>query len=272
LTGWHDINGTTQSRYVPRQHTEQNITFLGHTGNLDYKDVVSILANHPATPWFISKKLFSFFVYENPSKEDLQPLVDAYTSSKHNMGAVMKALLLSPQFSSTKAYRSRVKSPTEFAVGVYRGLNIDDEMQYLPQQLTLMGQTLLGPPNVAGWPGDKVSALWVNSGTWITRLNYVDKLLLGRVGNAGTKTPTVNFQQIIDSYHIDSPEKFVDHFTSFLLDGNLSADRKQKLVDYFNTKESRGARITLSNGQSYALSKVRGTLYLMMSLPEYQLN
>jgi hypothetical protein len=92
------------------------------------------------------------------------------------------------------------------------------------------------------------------------------------VGNAGTKTPVVNLQQIIDSNHIDSPEKFVDHFTSFLLDGNLPADRRQQLVDYFNTKESRGARITLSNGQSYALSKVRGALYLLMSLPEYQLN
>ena len=273
LTGWHVVGDSTQSRYLPQQHTTETITLLGHSGNLDYKDVVTILANHPATPWFISNKLFTFFAYENPSKEDLQPLVDAYTSSKHNMGAVMKALLLSPQFSSEKAYRSRVKSPTEFTVGVYRGLNINDEGQYLPLQTALMGQTLLNPPNVAGWPGDKASALWVNSGTWIARLNYVDRLLLSRTGVAGAKTPLVNLQQVVTANHIDSVQKFVDYFASFLLDGNLSEQRKQQLVDYFNTKDqSRAGRVTLSNGQSYPLNRARGTLYLMMSLPEYQLN
>ncbi len=271
LTGWHVVGHTTQARYLPMQHTTDTITYLGHTGQLDYKDVVQLLANHPSTPWFICNKLFTFFAYENPSKEDLQPLVDAYTSSKHNMGAVMKALLLSPQFSSSKAYRSRVKSPTEFAVGAYRNLNVSGDGSYLPRQTTIMGQTLLDPPNVAGWPGDKTSALWLNSGTWIARVNYIDYLLRGRV-SLGSSTPLTNIQQIIDANHLDTPEHFVDYFCSFLLDGNLATQRKQQLVDYFTTKDQSKASVTLTNGQSYPLSKVRGTLYLLMSLPEYHLN
>src|SRR5437660_2174089 len=176
LTGWH-VKGLT-SRYLPRDHNDLTKTFLGQTGNFDYKDVVRILANHPATPWFIGRKLFTFFVYENPSSDDLKPLVDTYVQSGHNMGAVMRTLLLSPQFSLPKAYRSRVKSPTEYVVGAYRALGMHTNGMGLNTATTLMGQTLFDPPNVAGWPGDKVSGLWLNSGTWMTRLNYIDALLV----------------------------------------------------------------------------------------------
>src|SRR5207253_9613355 len=118
--------------YLPIDHNDLTKTYLGHTGNLDYKNVVQILANHPATPWFLSRKLFTFFVYENPTTDDLKPLVDAYVQSGHNMGAVMRTLLLSPQFTSPKAYRARVKSPVEFTVGAYRAMNIRGDGNGLP--------------------------------------------------------------------------------------------------------------------------------------------
>src|SRR5207248_4001782 len=83
LTGWH-VQGLT-SHYLPHDHNDLTKHYLGQTGNFDYKDVVHILANHPATPWFLSRKLFTFFVYENPSSDDLKPLVDTYVQSNHNM-------------------------------------------------------------------------------------------------------------------------------------------------------------------------------------------
>jgi uncharacterized protein (DUF1800 family) len=271
LTGWH-LNGKdpTTARYIPQTHNDLTKTYLGHTGNLDYKDVISILANHPATPWFICGKLFTFFVYENPSSSDLAPLVDTYNKSGHNMGEVMRTLLLSPQFSSAKAYRARVKSPTEFVVGTYRALNIQDDGKRLPNITAVAGQTLLDPPNVAGWPGDKVSAVWLNSGTWMTRLNYIDLLLTVQTG--GNKPP--DMQSIINANQIDSPEHFVDYFASFLLDGTLDPARRTQFIDYFNTSGSSkgGEQVKLTNGKSYPLTRVRGTLYLMMTAPEYHLN
>ena len=272
LTGWH-IRGLT-SQYFPQDHNDLVKIYLGHTGNLDYKDVINILANHPAAPWFISRKLFTFFAYENPSNDDLKPLVDSYVQSGHNMGAVMRTLLLSPQFSSAKAYRSRIKSPVEFTVGAYRALNINGDGVGLPAITTLMGQTLFDPPNVAGWPGDKVSAFWLNSGTWMTRLNYIDLLLARGTVARGGSTPLVDLQSVVNTHKLSSPEQFVDHFCSFLLDGNLESDRRTQLVDYFTSPATttRGAPVTLTNGQHYPLSRVRGTLYLMMTSPEYQLN
>lgn len=271
LTGWH-IRGVSESYYNPKDHTDLTLHFLGHTGNFNYKDIISILANHPATPWFIGRRLFTFFAYENPSAEDLKPLVDAYVQSKHNMGAVMRALLLSPQFSSSKAYRSRVKSPIEFTVGAYRALGIQGNGQGLPAITTLMGQPLFDPPDVAGWPGDKLSANWLNGGAWITRLNYID-ILLARGISASKGKPLINLQEIVNAHHIGSPEEFVDHFSAFLLDGPLSTERRDKVLNYFTTSGNASSQhITLTNGKSYPLNHVRGALYLLMVSPEYQLN
>jgi hypothetical protein len=79
---------------------------------------------------------------------------------------------------------------------------------------------------------------------------------------------------VVNANRIDSPEKFVDYYASFLLDGMLDSDRRSLLVDYFSTPDvSRGGgQITLTSGKSYPLNRVRGTLYLMMASPEYQLN
>lgn len=272
LTGWH-VKGLS-SRFIPADHNDLTKHYLGQLGNFDYRDVVRILANNPATPWFMCRKLFTFFVYENPSNDDLKPLVDAYVQNGHNMGAVMRTLLLSPQFSSTKAYRSRIKSPVEYTVGAYRALDIQGNGSGLPTYPTLMGQTLFDPPNVAGWPGDKVSALWLNSGTWMTRLNYIDALLVrGNFTRQGRPTP-LDLQGIVNANAIDSPEHFVDYFSSFLLDGVVNQDRRSQYIEYFTTSDtSRGnAQVTLKNGQSYPFNRVRGTLYLMMASPEYQLN
>lgn len=275
LTGWHVVGTDTTARYVPADHNTEVKHYLGQTGNFDYKDVVRILANHPVTPWFISRKLFTFFVYENPSNDDLAPLVDTYVKSGHNMGEVMRTLLLSPQFSSAKAYRSRLKSPVEYMVGAYRALNMQGDGKRLPTLLTAMGQPLFDPPNVAGWPGDKVSSYWLNSGTWMTRLNYIDLLLVGNSATStGAFTP-LDIQNVVNSNHIDTPERFVDYFAAFLFDGQLTADRRALFVDYFNTKDSgrtAAGQVTLANGKSYPLNRVRGTLYLMMAAPEYHLN
>ncbi|MBV9231403.1 MAG: DUF1800 domain-containing protein [Chloroflexi bacterium] len=273
LTGWHVAGATTTARYLPQDHNDLTKTYLGQTGNFDYKDVIRILASHPATPWFICRRLYTFFVNENPSNDDLNPLVQAYVKSNHNMGEVVRTMLLSPQFTDAKTYRSRVKSPTEFVVGTYRALNMPGNGRGLPAMTTLMGQPLFDPPNVAGWPGDKVSALWLNSGTWMTRLNYIDQLLPGGRNITGNSIPSpLDLQGIVNANHIESPEHFVDYFTSFLLDGSIDANRRQQFIDYFNTPDSGAAQITLTNGKSYPLNRVRGTLYLILASPEYQLN
>ncbi len=274
LTGWHVVGTATQGKYVPQSHNNLTKTYLGKTGNLDYKDVINILTNHPATSWFLCRKLFTFFAYENPSNSDLQPLVDTYVKSGHNIGAVMQTLLLSPQFTSQKAYRARIKSPAEFVAGTYRALNVQGNGKGLEYMTSVMGQTLFDPPNVAGWPADKVSGLWLNSGTWMSRMNYIDMLLSGNRNPKSNVNNSVDIQGIVKANAIDSPERFVDFFTDTLLDGVVDKDRRTQFITYFTQQNTskRSTDITLTNGKSYPLNNVRGTLYLILASPEYQLN
>jgi hypothetical protein len=108
----------------------------------------------------------------------------------------------------------------------------------------------------------------------MARLNYIDNLLARGIFTRQGRGNPVDLQAIIETNNIDTPERFVDYFAAFLLDGVIDQNRRTQLIDYLTTKDrSRGnAHITLKNGQSYPLNRVRGTLYLMMALPEYQLN
>lgn len=271
LTGWH-VNDTG-SFYNTFDHGDQTIRFLGKKGKFTYKDIIHTLTNHPRAPWFISKRLFTFFVHENPSADDLKPLVDAYVRSKHNMGEVVRAMLLSPQFSSPQSYHSRVKSPVEFVVGVYRSLGLLGDGDGLHDVITRMGQTIFDPPNVAGWPGDKASSSWLNSGAWMTRLNYLDAILSSSNARGDGYMPLINLQKLISTNKLSTPEKFVDFFSMFLLDGPLPGDRRKQVIDYLKSSSNAGyQRISLSGGKSYPLNRVRGALYLMLAMPEYQLN
>jgi uncharacterized protein (DUF1800 family) len=86
----------------------------------------------------------------------------------------MSAIFRSNVFYSDRAYRALVKSPTEFVVGTYKALGlsqIDVQALYASKQ---MGQILLQPPNVAGWPGGQN---WLTSATMIARQNFVVRMV-----------------------------------------------------------------------------------------------
>ncbi len=251
LTGWRLPRGQG-SVYLPGQHDDSQKTLLGQTGDLDYHDVIRLVAAHPATGPFVCKRMFSFFVRENPTDSDVKPMVDAYYGSGHSIKAVVQAMLTAPSFLAPESYRARVKSPAEFVVGALRQLEVETNGQLISAVMTEMGQTIFNPPNVAGWPGDQTSAAWVNTGTWLARANFINALLDLVTGSGGP------VQNIISSNNLTSPDAIVDHFTSLMIDGQISADRRQTLV---------GAL-----GQGGSATGLRDMLYLLMTSPDYQLN
>ncbi len=276
LTGFRlERDGTVQ--YLPERHDNSTKTLLGHTGNLDYHDVIRIVTSHPAAGPFICRRIFRFFVHENPSQADLQPMVDAYYSSGHNIGAVLRAMFLSPAFVSAAAYRSRLKSPAEFTIGAIRQLEVEVNGQGVANIMGLMGQTIFNPPNVAGWPGDQQSANWLNTGTWLTRVNFINTLLngtravQGQGGAAAGTNLTQGLQAIISRQNLNSPAAVVDYFTSLLIDAQITSDRRQMLIDTLNAGGS-GDTVSLAGGSSVSANSLRTMLYLLMTGPEYQLN
>ena len=77
-----------------------------------------------------------------------------------------------------------VKSPVELVVGTLRQLDLAPD-NALPFAVAAagMGQNLMSPPNVKGWPGGET---WMNTTTLLARKQYLD-----RVTRAGDADPTM---------------------------------------------------------------------------------
>ncbi|HEY7350132.1 MAG TPA: DUF1800 family protein [Ktedonobacterales bacterium] len=274
LTGWRVNPLTSEAVLIPRLHDNGQKTFLGQKGAFDYKDIARIICAQAVTPKFLATRLWRFFAYENPGAADIQPLVDAYHSSNHSIAAMMQALLTSPAFYSPQAYRARIKSPVEFVAGAFRNLGLSSIEQGKRNStlgaLTVMGQGLYNPPNVAGWPGDQVSASWINTGAWMTRINTVNALVAYM--NASPDFMR-RLQSDIEKQQIKTPERFVDYALMQLIDGQIDSARRQMLIDYLNSgANGGGAGVKLVGGKSLSGGSVRGLYYLILSMPEYQLD
>jgi uncharacterized protein (DUF1800 family) len=275
LTGWAVQNG--RGVFVPRRHYSGTVTYLGQTGKLGLSDVVRLVCAHPTTGHHIAWRMWSFFVYDNPSDSDLQPLVDAYYKHDHNIGAMVRAMLTSPQFFSSKTYRARIKSPIELVVGATRGLGMQTDGTGLPAVLQAMGQLPLDPPNVSGWDGDKASSAWISTQAWMARVNFINQLVAaaaggrGRGGQGQTSASAAPLQHLVTQQQLASGRALADYYVAALLDNQLDASRRAVLYDAV-AQDNGGPTLALAGGGSVSVASARSMLYLLMSMPEYQLN
>jgi hypothetical protein len=274
LSGWTIRNG--QGVLVHTRHYNGPVTYLGEMGSLGLSDVVRLVCAHPTTGRHVAQRMWSFFVYDNPSDSDLQPLVDAYNHHDHSIAAMVRAMVTSPQFFSAKAYRGRIKSPVEFVAGSLRGLGIQTAATGLPSLLAGLGQMPLDPPNVSGWDGDKASAAWVSTQSWMSRVNYINQLVAMATGaplrGGGTGSPAGSaVQRTITARTMGTGQALVDYYIAALLDNQLDASRRAVLYDAVDQPAS-GSALELAGGGRLPAGSVRTMLYLLMSMPEYQLN
>jgi uncharacterized protein (DUF1800 family) len=247
LTGWFvEQDGTVSFRQ--RAHDDGSKTFLGHTGNLGVDEVVDIILAHPATSKHIATRLWEFFVYPGPSDADLKPVIAAYHSSNYDIRVMVEAIFKSPAFYSQKAYRGLVKSPTELMVGIYRQFGFDMGPQPANAGES-MGQALLDPPSVAGWPG---GAGWLSTGSWMARIRF---LLLTSTAQQMTLVNAMRSASVTD------PDAAVDHMVSVMLDGNLTSAAHQAIKDH----------VGVAGGSSMSGKSLSDALFLVGSTPEYQL-
>ncbi len=173
LTGWRFADNY-RAVFDPFLHDDGPKTVFGQTANFHGDDVIDLIAAHPATGRYLATKLFQFFVHENPTKADIEPLAQLYYSSGYDVRAMLEKLLKSPSFYAANALYARIKSPVEFAVMAMRSLNAPlTAVKDLQKSLGAMGQELFDPPSVKGWDG---GAAWINSRTLSARLGFTSEL------------------------------------------------------------------------------------------------
>jgi uncharacterized protein (DUF1800 family) len=236
-----------------RLHDDGTKTFLGHTGTFTGDDIIDIIVAQPAAAEYLCRRLFAWFAYEDPQPEVLQSLTKTYFATNYSVKALLQQILTSSTFYSTKAYRATVSSPTEFVVGSLRALGMITDGNTLPNLMPAMGQELFNPPNVAGWPG---GANWLNSGTWLTRLNYANSVAAGQV--AWPKGAS-SVQAWLHQQTNGNVAAAADLLVRQVLDGQIGPAQHQVLLDYANNPG-------LTSDERY-----RGLTYLVLGLPEHHL-
>jgi uncharacterized protein (DUF1800 family) len=162
--------------------------FLGETKVWNTDLVMDKILAQDATAPFIVGKLLTAFVTPTPSDAYVARLAGAYRKSRYDTKALLRDIMLSPEFTAADAYRALIKSPTELMIHTTKALGDKTLARLVVGQGQGMGQTLFDPPSVGGWPENES---WVSSNTMLARANFVT----AAVQSAKKLPPSANAHQ-----------------------------------------------------------------------------
>src|SRR5690606_32447659 len=114
------------------------------------------------------RKIYTFFVNDNVDENIVNQLAEQFYNTGYNIAALMETIFTSDWFYNPQNIGTKIKSPIELLAGIQRmiPMQLDNDNALLNLQ-RILGQQLLYPPNVAGWPGGKS---WIDSSTLMMRL------------------------------------------------------------------------------------------------------
>jgi uncharacterized protein (DUF1800 family) len=207
FTGW-TINQPQRGGsflFAPRLHDNGEKTVLGVKipaggGQSDGEKVLDIVARHPSTAHFISRKLAQRFVADGPPAALVDRMAQTFLKTGGDLRAVMETMLGSREFWSEGAFRSKMKSPLEMVVSSVRATGGSvDFATALVNQVALLGEPLYRKQEPTGYSNS--SREWVNTAGLMARMNFALQL-------AGDKLPgvTVEKQEGAGATALGSPE------------------------------------------------------------------
>ena len=167
-----------------RMHEPGDKVLLGHNihsgGEKEGEKAIEILAKHPSTAKFISRKLAMRFVSDDPPAALVDRMTQTFLKTDGDIREVLRTLFKSPEFWAPEAYRAKVKTPLEFVASVVRATNTEvSSAQPLIQALNRMGMPLYGMQPPTGY--SMKSEAWVNSTALLNRMNFALALGNGRM-------------------------------------------------------------------------------------------
>jgi uncharacterized protein (DUF1800 family) len=165
---------------MPKWHDTGSKTIFRSTGNFDGADVIRLTLAQEAAPRWITQKLWRFYAGWPAPEPLLQELVREWQSLKGEIRPFLMAMWTNPNFYDPVRAADRVKSPTEWLVGLCRQLGRPLPAPVLSTHvLSLLGQNLFEPPNVKGWDG---GIAWINTSSISRRYEYGSWLVDGTQG------------------------------------------------------------------------------------------
>jgi uncharacterized protein (DUF1800 family) len=153
---------------------------INEHGESEGMEMLDLLARHPSTAKFISKKLAMRFISDNPPQGLIDRMADTFQKKDGDIREVLRTMFNAPEFWSADAYRAKVKTPLEFVASSARasGVNVENATP-LVQFLNRMGMPLYGMQPPTGY--SVKNETWVNSAALLARMNFALQLGTGKL-------------------------------------------------------------------------------------------
>lgn len=185
FTGYQINRANGQVILNRRAWDDSRKTIFGEHGRFTGGDVVELIFKQEAASRFLPRKLWEYFVAENPSGRIVDSLAETFAGADFHVVPLLREIFLSREFYSEAVVRTQIKSPIQYLVQLLKQLEIETPPPGLPltaqQQL---GQVLFMPPNVAGWDWGKA---WINTNTLLARYNLAGNLTKGTAPSGGRR-------------------------------------------------------------------------------------
>ncbi len=272
FTGLRIQEGRAVFRAGDHDNGEKSV--LGQHGRFGADDIVRICLEQESAPYFITRKLFRFLISEtiDATPALLEPLATEFRRD-WNFGGLVEAMLRSKLFFAQSAYRSKIKSPVEYVLGIVRGLqgNRNDQEGNgvgtieLARALEGLGQRLFYPPSVAGWEGGRA---WLNGQTFLLRQNLALALTSTSDPRFGRRLDPAN---LLRRHDAASQEAKVDLLLRVFLQGDIPAASRQRFLAYAGDTERQTYPVYWT-AEDAANHRVRALCHLVLCLPEFQLD
>ena len=178
--------------FNPNRHDYGNKIFLGKSihgrGIAEVDEVLDLLASHPATAHFVSRKMAVYFVGDTPSDALVDRMAKTYLASGGQISEVLRTLFMSSEFRASLG--NKFKDPIHYVVSSVR-LAYDDKTILnagpMINWLNRMGEQLYGRQTPDGYP--LVQASWASSGQMTTRFEIAKAIGSGSAGLFRTDSP-----------------------------------------------------------------------------------
>jgi hypothetical protein len=159
------------SRHDRGAKTVLGKNFPANRGYEEGLELLNMLAKHPSTAKFISRKIAIRFVNDNPSETLIERMATTFKEKDGTISAVLLSMVSSPEFWSAEALREKTKSPFELAMSAVRSLDADIKQPFqLNTWISKMGQKMYYYQAPTGFPDN--GQYWINTGSLLNRMNF----------------------------------------------------------------------------------------------------
>ena len=236
LTGWtvgtrgipsaHEEDGVFM--FDPLMHVDGDKVVLGQTfksGGVDEgMQLLKMLAQRPETAKYISTKLARRFIADTPPAAVVDDAAKTFLRTGGDLREVVRTILLSPQFRSSEAIRSKVKKPFELVTSSLRAVDasfedletyarlIDGNRTFISR----MGERMYNHEAPDGNPD--VGAAWMNSNALLVRFEFANTLALNRL--PGVKSNLASAEALLVQLGIPKPTPQQIEHTRSMMEAN----------------------------------------------------